>query len=747
MTRQKLILAGWVALGALFALITADRANPPDMTRASTLSPEVAARDGTLLRAFLSKDGAWRIHTTPDQVGPRYLAMLKAYEDQRFDSHFGVDPGALLRAALQLVSVGHIVSGGSTLTMQVARLLEPDYFRRHNVPAKFFQIVRALQLEERYSKSEILSLYLTLAPMGGNLEGVRAASLSYFGKEPARLDLAQSALLVALPQSPTRQRPDRHAQAARHGRDHVLARMVEEGVITAGDAAAARKEGVPFARQPMPLEAPHLAQRLVLQAQAVPGAGRPAHPPSRASAPEGEVVSAGEGDPKGAERSEGGGQATRTKPEGVQDYRIKTTINANIQTAAERLARQERAYLDDGGDVALVVVENKTRNVLAYVGGTNYWGPSGQVDLAGRARSPGSALKPFIYGLAFDELILHPASRMQDQPTSFGDYAPRDFDGQFQGAVTARDALQMSLNIPAVMVLERVGPLAFTLALRNAGAHLAFRDAPTLPVALGGLGVPLRDVAMLYAGIAEGGTAEGLRYRKDDPPGPRHRLFGAVAAWYLRDILDGVALPDGWAMGQGLARARTIGFKTGTSYGFRDAWSVGFSNDYTVAVWVGRADGTPRPDHVGRDSAAPILLKMFGLLPPDRRPAPPRPSGVIVARATSDLPPSLRVFTRQKTAPTQAQQVAQLPPPSITWPPNGAVVPLPDSHAKDPALQFKADGGKAPLTWLVNGALLGSFDRFAPALYTPAGEGLAHVTVVDAEGRSDSSEIRFKKMR
>jgi len=266
-------------------------------------------------------------------------------------------------------------------------------------------------------------------------------------------------------------------------------------------------------------------------------------------------------------------------------------------------------------------------------------------------------------------------------------------------------------------------------------------------VALGGLGVPLRDVAMLYAGIAEGGTAEGLRYRKDDPPGPRHRLFGAVAAWYLRDILDGVALPDGWAMGQGLARARTIGFKTGTSYGFRDAWSVGFSNDYTVAVWVGRADGTPRPDHVGRDSAAPILLKMFGLLPPDRRPAPPRPSGVIVARATSDLPPSLRVFTRQKTAPTQAQQVAQLPPPSITWPPNGAVVPLPDSHAKDPALQFKADGGKAPLTWLVNGALLGSFDRFAPALYTPAGEGLAHVTVVDAEGRSDSSEIRFKKMR
>jgi penicillin-binding protein 1C len=617
--------------------------------------------------------------------------------------------------------------------MQVARLLEPEHFRHHTVPAKFFQVIRALQLEERHSKDGILSLYLTLAPMGGNLEGVRAAALSYFGKEPDRLDLAESALLVALPQSPTRQRPDRHAQAALKGRDHVLQRMVDEDVITAGDAAAARKEGVPFARQPMPLNAPHLAQSLVLTQT------RTSLPLLRVSAPEGEVVSASVADLLGGKR--------KLKPEGVRNYRITTTLDANIQAAAERMARQERAYLDDGGDVALVVVENRTRNVVAYVGGTNYWGPSGQVDLANQARSPGSALKPFIYGMAFDELILHPASRMEDQPTSFGDYTPHDFDGQFQGAVTARDALQMSLNIPAVMVLERVGPLAFTLALRNAGAHLSFRDAPTLPVALGGLGIPLRDMAMLYAGIAEGGTAQGLRYLKGAPPKPRHRLFGPVSAWYLRDILDGVALPDGWAMGQGLARPRTIGFKTGTSYGFRDAWSVGFSNDYTVAVWVGRADGTPRAGHVGRDSAAPILLKMFGLLPPDRRPAPPAPSGAILARATADLPPSLRVFTRQTTAPEHAQAVAQLPPPSIAYPPNGAVVPLPEANARDAALQFKADGGKAPLTWLVNGALLGSFDRFAPALYTPTGEGLARVTVVDAEGRSDTSQIRFKRIR
>jgi penicillin-binding protein 1C len=561
---------------------------------------------------------------------------------------------------------------------------------------KAFQIIRAAQLEERYSKDEILSLYLTLAPMGGNLEGVRAASLSYFGKEPASLDLSQSALLVALPQSPVRQRPDRHAQAALKGRDKVLARMVAEGVVTQGDAATAMKEGVPFARQPMPLAAPHLAQRLVLKEKS-------AH--------------------------------------------ITTTLDAGIQASAERLAKQERAYFDDGADISLVVVENRTRNVIAYVGGTDYWGKSGQVDLAARARSPGSALKPFIYGLAFDALVLHPASRMEDAPTSFGDYAPRDFDGQFQGAVTARDALQMSLNIPAVMVLDRVGPLAFTLTLQNAGAHLAFptRDAPSLPVALGGLGISLSDIAMLYAGIAEGGTAQGLRFVANTPDPPRHRLFGPVAAWYLREVLDGVALPDGWAMGQGLLKNRTIGFKTGTSYGFRDAWSVGFSNDYTVAVWVGRADGTPRPGHVGREAGAPILLKLFGLLPPDKRPAPPVPAGALQVSSTEGLPPSLRTFTREAAAAPQPQAVA-LPPPAIAFPPNGAVVPLPDAKTKDAALQLKADGGRSPLTWLVNGALVGSFDRFAPALYTPEGEGVARVTVVDADGRSDTSTVRFKHL-
>ncbi len=694
--RTRARIAAFSSFCLLATLFAADRIFPPDLSRYENVSPEVVDHHGVLLRAFLTHDGYWRLKTTPRDVSPRYLAILKAYEDKRFDSHWGVDPAALFRASLQFAGAGHIVSGGSTLTMQVARLLEPPG-KAHGLGVKLFQMTRALQLEERYSKDEILSMYLTLAPMGGNLEGVRAASLSYFGKPPAQIDLAEQALLVALPQSPVKQRPDRHAIRAQKGRDKVLSRMVTENIVAVGDARIAMREGVPFARQDMPLSSPHLAARL---------------------------------------------QHTH------KELRLVTTLDASLESAIERLAVQEQGYFADGATLAVVVVENKTRAVRAYVGGANFWGRAGQIDLAARARSPGSALKPFIYGIAFDNLILHPSSMMEDEPTMFGDYAPRDFDGQFQGAVTARDALRMSLNIPAVMVLDRVGPIAFTMTLENAGAHLAFPthdENPSLPVALGGLGISLADITMLYAGIADGGEAEKLRYLESEPAHEDHRLFGPVAAYYLRDILDGVALPDGWAMGQGLSRQRTIGFKTGTSYGYRDAWSVGFSNDYTVGVWVGRADGTPRPGHVGRDVAAPILLKVFGLLPPDRNRAPSVPSGALVATTTDQLPIGLRIFTREQEA--AAPRVAELPPPSIAFPPNGSTVPLPPANAKEKSILLRADGGKGPLTWLVNGAIVGSFDRFDPALYVPPGEGPARVTVVDSEGRSDTAQVRFKKVR
>ena len=693
--RANLAVVAFALFGAACALATVDAANPPDMTRAINVSPEVVDRHGILLRAFLTRDGYWRMKTQVRDVSPRYLEILKAYEDKRFDDHLGVDPAAVLRAGLQYLTTGHVVSGGSTLTMQVARILEPP--RSHGIDTKLLQMLRAVQLEERYSKDEILSFYLTLAPFGGNLEGVRAASLSYFGKDPSRLDLSEAALLVALPQSPVKQRPDRHAIRAAKGRDKVLARMVSEGIITQSDADVARREGVPFARQAMPLSAPHLAARLHNR---------------------------------------------------MHDSRIVTTLDSALQASLERMTAQEAPYFGDGAALSVVVVENRTRNVLAYLGGVKYWGASGQVDLAQRSRSPGSALKPFIYGLAFDNLILHPATMMSDAPTQFGDYAPKDFDGAFQGAVTARDALRMSLNVPAVMVLDRVGPLAFTIALQNAGARLVFPaggSAPTLPVALGGLGISLADITMLYAAIANNGEARALRFLAGTSDAPDHRLFGQVAAYYLKQILRGVALPDGWAMGQGLARQRAVAFKTGTSYGYRDAWSIGFSNDYTIGVWVGQADGSPRPGRVGRDAAAPILLKTFDLLPADAHIDEPPPAGALLTNDTDRLPASMRIFRRETaTAPSEA---AVVPPPTISFPPNGTIVPLPAVTAKDRSILFTADGGRAPLTWLVNGQLLGNFDRFQPVLFTPDGEGVARITVVDSQGRSDSAQVRFKKAR
>lgn len=689
--RRRVLSALAVAVLAIFAV---DRVFPPDMTRYDNASPEVVARDGTLLRAFLTKDGYWRLRTSPSDVDLRYLALLKAYEDKRFDYHGGVDPLALVRAIYQRAAIGHVVSGASTLTMQAARLLEP---RRHRtVGTKLIQMLRALQLEAHYSKNQILSIYLTLAPFGGNLEGVRAASLAYFGKEPKALDLSEAATLVALPQSPARQRPDRHPRRAVKGRDHVLARMVADGAVTAGDAHVAEAEAVASTRAAMPLHAPQLAAELI--------------------------------------RSHQG--------------RIVTTIDARLQIALEQMAAQERFYFKDGGSLAIVVADNASHGVLGYVAGTDYWGAAGQLDLAARARSPGSALKPFIYGLAFDDLILHPLTMMEDAPLQFGDYAPRDFTGAFQGAVTARDALQESLNVPAVAVLERVGPLRFALALENAGAKLAFPakdDCPSLPIALGGLGISLADLTMLYTAIPDGGIAQPLRFLTAQPQGPEHRLFGAAAAYYLRQILDGVALPEGWTMAQGVAHRRIIGFKTGTSYGFRDAWSAGFSSDYTIGVWAGRADGAPRADDIGRETAAPILLKAFALLPPDRPASPQLPQGVIVAHATADLPAGLQRFTPQR----QAQIVADthVPPPAISFPVNGTVVPLADAKGRDNTIRLTAQGGREPLTWLVDGRVIGSFDRFRPVLIAPPGAGLSRITVVDALGRSDTSEVRFKALR
>jgi penicillin-binding protein 1C len=684
-------IAGTTVVVLVLAIFAADHLFPPDLSRYERQSAAVYDKDHRLLRGFTTADGKWRLPVRPGEVDPRYLALLRAYEDKRFAEHWGVDPVALARAALQWARAGHIVSGGSTLTMQVARLLAGPHQR--GVATKLAQISRALQLEARYRKDDILAMYLTMAPFGGNLEGVRAASLAYFGKEPVRLTLGEAALLVALPQSPERLRPDRHPAAARAGRDKVLARLAADRIITARQEQEARAEPVPDRRLPLPFAAPHLAQHLVARAA---GAA------------------------------------------------IDTWIDGDLQRAAENLARGETRWFGDDAGLAAIVVDNATRHVIAYLGGADFSSRhAGQLDLARRARSPGSALKPFIYGMAFDDGGIHPASLIDDEPTRFGDYAPKDFDRDFRGTVTVRVALADSLNVPAVAVLERVGPTRFVADLRQAGARLRTQRLvgnPSLPVALGGVGITLADLTMLYVDLADGGVAAPLVYAGAAPPAPPRRLMSETAAWYVGDILAGSSRPDGWGQGIGLTANRTIAFKTGTSYGFRDAWAVGFSRAYTVGIWVGRADGSPRPGHYGRNTATPVMLKLFELLPgeaPGWRAPPP---GVLVVRGNDDLPPALRHFTRaaEDRAPHRA------PPPRILFPGDGMLI---ETARNDPDIVLKAKGGHGALYWIVNGRPLGSARLGADMFWRPDGDGYARIAVVDRDGNRAAVRVRVKIAR
>ncbi|MEQ1754830.1 MAG: penicillin-binding protein 1C [Micropepsaceae bacterium] len=686
--RAWVTITAFAAIGLFFSLAVLDRVFPVEKSRIADRSVIVTSANGTLLRAFTSRDGRWRLPVQPEQVDQRYLTMLLAWEDQRFREHVGVDPFAMMRSVYQLAAHARVVSGASTVTMQVARLMEP---RERTLAAKMLQIARALQLDWHFSKDEILEHYLTLAPFGGNLEGVRAASFAWFGKEPAKLTIGEAALLVCLPQSPERRRPDRHPEQAKIARDRVIRTLADRGMFSARDASEAMEEPIPDRRLRFPFHAPHLAQEL--------------------------FAANASGDPV-----------------------IATTIKSDIQNKVEDLARRERGYFDDDANVAAIVVENATHNVLAYLGGANFWSQEGQIDLASASRSPGSTLKPFIYGIAFDEFIVHPQTLIDDKPTAFGDYEPRNFDRGYQGTVSIATALQMSLNVPAVALLDRIGPLRFAAALRNAGATLHFPTKgalPSLPIALGGVGISLRDLIMLYTGIPNAGLVSPLNIVPRQGVAPSERIFGAAPAWYLTEILKEANLPDGWSMGQGIERARQVAFKTGTSYGYRDAWAVGFSRHYTVGIWVGRADGSTRPGHIGRNEAAPLVLKVFDLLPPETRAGAPRPTDAYWEQNAEQLPAALQRFRSNSRMEAGLKKVQ---PPRISFPPNGSTVSIVDLKQPE-AMPLKAQGGRAPLHWVVNGLPLRDD---ANAWWTPDAEGFAQITVVDADGRSDTAQVRLK---
>ena len=652
-------------------------------------SPVVLDRSGVLLRAFTTSDGRWRMPVEVQEVDPRYIAMLIAYEDRRFLQHGGIDIYAVVRASLQLLAHGRVVSGASTLTMQVARLLEPRADR--SMSAKLRQMIRAVEIERSRSKSEVLDLYLALAPYGGNIEGLRAASFAYFGKEPKRLSISEAALLVALPQSPETRRPDRFPQAAERARQLVLERARERGLISLAEAEYARAEPIPYERRVFPALAAHAAQ-----------------------------------------------EAHEATP---NERVIRLTLDARLQSALEALARQRLAPLDPRLSAAILVVDNATGELRAHVGSPDFLSEqrSGSIDMARALRSPGSALKPFIYALAFEDGIAHPETLIDDRPARYGTYAPENFDLGYQGAVTARHALQMSLNLPAVSLLSQVGPERLIARLRSAGARIELPKGtePGLAIGLGGLGTTLEDLVRLYAGLARGGEVMPLVRRLGDVASKPSRFTEAVPAWYVADILKGAPPPLNGA-------ADRIAFKTGTSYGYRDAWAVGFDRATTIAVWVGRPDNGAVPGLVGRITAAPILFDAFARLNRDVEIIAP-PPGAVFARSTAALPPPLRHLGSRDELPPQGGGTLAAETLKIAFPLDGSDIDLGLTSGDGATpLALKALGGSPPLTWLVNGTPVLRDELRRNSAWAPDGAGFIRLTVIDAAGATDSISVRLE---
>jgi penicillin-binding protein 1C len=678
-------------------------------------SPVLLDQSGEILCTHLSPDEQWRLPIRIEEVPPLYLKMLIAYEDKRFYSHPGVDPIALARGLWQWVKNGRIISGGSTLTMQTVRLMRP---RPRTILYKIEEILQALRLEWTYSKEEILTIYLTLAPYGGNVQGLRAASLNYFQQDPMQLTPAKMALMVVIPQLPTVLRPHIYPQKAKLFRDKVLVRLKDKGIITADQCLEARNDPVPSSRAPFPMYAPHVMQNF-----------RQRYP-------------------------------TQTV--------YQTTLIKKKQMALESLLRCETSLFESHQTAAALIIENGTRNIIAYVGSAYPFSEAknGYVDMVLAIRSPGSALKPIIYALAFDENLIHPETLIEDVSTNFNGYMPTNFRDVFHGEVTVREALQQSLNIPVVHLLDRLGPGRFVDWLKHSGVTLYFSSKdrlPSLPIALGGVGIRLYDLATLYCALANGGQYAPLTLMPRSSPLKISPLIQPAASWYVTRILEDAPAPSGlvdWFV----TEKSPVAFKTGTSYGARDALCIGYTtgaNGYTAAVWTGRADGSPSPNQLGRKTAAPILLKIFNtiLLTKGGFDSGSPPQGVMSVPA-SQLPEALRwfrhshavssAFTKRPVSLSQNKGAVF----QILSPQSNTTYVLQKKDSDDASfvpISLKLQGGKPPFLLLVNGEPrpINKIQEDARcdqqiALWHPTKIGFFELTLVDAEGHSDSVTIRMK---
>ena len=773
-TRPGIHFPGLCTLALLIHLVLGlwllDRIFPPlggpDAKNNPSNASVVLARDGAPLRAFADPRGIWRYPVTPDQVSPLYLQALVAYEDRYFYHHPGINPLAIFRALGQNLKAGTIVSGGSTLTMQTARILSPELNRgRRHRPFlnKGIQVLRALQLEWRYTKGQILALYLTHAPFGGNIQGIWAAAYTYLGKEPDQLSRAEAALLAVLPQAPSFYRPDRHPDRARRARDKVLDRMAAFGIWSPGEVAAAKAEPVTAFRFAPPRIAPLACRRLHRQR---PGAAL-----------------------------------------------ISTTLDLDLQSHVEDLLLDHTAAVDRRQSAAALVVDLTDLSVAVYAGSADFTNAlgAGQVDMVRALRSPGSTLKPFVYAMAMDQGLIHSHSLLMDTPRYRAAYMPENFTGGFLGPVSAARALQLSLNVPAVQVLDALGPAPFHDRLKHAGARLRLGGPPNLSLALGGAGTDLESLVTLYTALGRKGLAGRIRLTPDAPIRERH-LISPGAAHIVRQILIR-SLPGQEGL-LPLSGGKPMAWKTGTSYGFRDAWALGLSGNWLAGVWMGRPDGTPSPGQYGAATALPLLHRILDSLPPNGNPppAPPSvgrqtiawPSGLAVSRdpgpafqrhhawiLAGQLPPTrwqsqslireIWVDDDGRRATPQCggirrKQLALWPEPARAWLPpewrNNRIIPRVSPACKDiaplnrapltitsiadhstltrppgqdnaPRVPLVAMGGEGQLTWFLNRRPLNAQGEI-PTEFPMPQPGAYDLSVMDSAGRCDRVEFKVE---
>ncbi len=700
------------ALSALAALLFAlDRLYPLPPIDSGGAAVVVAA-DGTPLRNYPSRDGIWRYPVQPGQVSPRYLETLLTYEDRWFYWHPGVNPVALVRAGWQWATNRRIVSGGSTLTMQVARLIDPQLAGKpsRTMSAKLRQAWRAVQLEMHYSKDEILSLYLTHAPMGGIVEGVEMGSRLWLGKPARDLGPAEAAMLTALPQAPSRLRPDRHPEPAQAARDKVLDRMAELGRWTPAEVADAKIETVIAPPLRARWLAPLAAQRLLLEA--------------------------------GGPRRAGG-----------RPPLVTSTLDADMQASVEQMLLDRVDNLPPKVSMAVLVMDNDSLEVKAYAGSADFSDDSrySHVDMVRGVRSPGSTLKPFLYAQALDEGLIHSESLLMDAPMSFGGYAPGNFQAAFAGPVSVAQALQRSLNVPAVDLLDRVGPVSFASVMLAGGVKLRMPAGaePNLSLILGGGGTTLEELVGAYRALARGGVSGRPRLTAEQPL-VESRMMSPGAAWIVRDILEGGGHPDRPFYQSG-SPGRQLAWKTGTSFGFRDAWAIGVTDRWTIGVWVGRPDGTPNPGFFGANVAAPLLQDIVAALPEGAQQVRVRPETVqavvtcwplgyrLGSEPSGACPEQRAAWMLNETAPPSFAGYADATqgPLRLGGVANGSVLrPVPGM--RQVALDVDVQGAEGDVWWMLDGRVASHGAAGHPFNLVLAHDGRYTLTVMDTHGRHDS---------